>query len=346
MPAATDALLGAPPHRLQTGLELPHFVSPWHAHLVTQNPYPPPPPPPPVAHKVWLIDCRTCGTFLTNRGMKAVLLLRPNVSLYSSDALPVNCSATSTPSTTRPPTNTRAQQQRTCECLTQSLCCHGCGNTVGYMIVIPCSRCTSSITANNRATNGHRFVFHSMEVVGSERHYVQGEPGVVPYDPIPVHLTMPVHPFIPQPVSVAIAQRNQMPGNHPFPPRPYVIPAESLPTPPLETEDDFSPPSSASQSPVHHSPTEPLHDSSSLRSPPPPAPDTPPPLVDAYTLEPFVEHKELPPRRQLKPGDIVHWHHLARHGEIPAVMDDERARRSDSASDAEDQVFGMVVCGR
>jgi hypothetical protein len=40
------------------------------------NPYPPPPaqqqqPPPPVPHKVWILDCRTCGTFLTNRGMKA-----------------------------------------------------------------------------------------------------------------------------------------------------------------------------------------------------------------------------------------------------------------------------------
>ncbi|KAL1695428.1 hypothetical protein GGG16DRAFT_121651 [Schizophyllum commune] len=307
MPAVPDAPLSASSQRLQTGFEHPHFVSPWHAHLVAQNPYPLPPPPPPVAHKVWLIDCRTCGTFLTNRGMK---------------------------------------QQRTCECLTQSLCCHGCGNTVGYMIVIPCSRCTSSITANNRATNGHRFVFHSMEVVGSERHYVQDEPGVVPYDPIPVHLALPAHSFMPQPVSVAIAQRSQTLGNHPFPPRPYVLPAEPLPTPPLETEDDFSPPSSASQSPVHLSSGDTFHPHPSLRSSPPPAPDTPPPLVDAYTLEPFVEHKELPLRRQLKPGDIVHWHHLARHGEIPAVMDDERARRSGSASDAEDQVFGMVVCGR
>ena len=185
-----------------------------------------------------------------------------------------------------------------------------------------------------------------MEVVGSERHYVQDEPGVVPYDPIPVHLTLPAHSFMPQPVSVAIAQRSQTLGNHPFPPRPYMLPAEPLPTPPLETEDDFSPPSSASQSPVHLSSADTFRPHPSLRSSPPPAPDTPPPLVDAYTLEPFVEHKELPLRRQLKPGDIVHWHHLARHGEIPAVMDDERARRSGSASDVEDQVFGMVVCGR
>ncbi|KAL1745684.1 hypothetical protein HDZ31DRAFT_81768 [Schizophyllum fasciatum] len=307
MPATTDALPSAPPPRLQTGFELPHFYSPWHTHLLPQNPYPPPPPPPPVAHKVWLIDCRSCGTFLTNRGMK---------------------------------------QQRTCECLTQSLCCHGCGSTVGYMIVIPCSRCTSSISANNRATNGHRFVFHSTEVCGSERHYVQGEPGVIPYDPVPLHVAMPIHSYAPHPVSISIAHRNQMVGNHPLPARPYPLPPAALPSPPLETDDEFTPPSSASQSPLHRSPSDAFQDRPSSRSPPPPAPDTPPPLVDAYTLEPYAEHKEVPPRHQLKPGEIVHWHHLARHGEIPAVMDDERARRPAVAADAEDQVFGMVVCGR
>ncbi|PIL34063.1 hypothetical protein GSI_03774 [Ganoderma sinense ZZ0214-1] len=177
------------------------------------------PPPPPIPHKVWILDCKACGMFLTNRGMKAVLLLRPNVPLYSTDALPINCSAFSPipeatmrahstsvsstsssgagsrsqrssisglsddpmqpgPSTERPPT-------RTCECLTQTLCCHGCGNAVGYMIVTPCQRCTSSITVNNRATNGHRFVFYSSEITACERHYIPGERGVSPYHPPP-----------------------------------------------------------------------------------------------------------------------------------------------------------------
>ncbi|KAI0028381.1 hypothetical protein K488DRAFT_73803, partial [Vararia minispora EC-137] len=31
---------------------------------------PPPPPAQPIAHKVWILDCKTCQTFLTNRGMK------------------------------------------------------------------------------------------------------------------------------------------------------------------------------------------------------------------------------------------------------------------------------------
>ena len=74
---------------------------------------------------------------------------------------------------------------RTCECLTQTLCCHGCGTAVGYMIVSPCQRCTSSITVNNRATNGHRFVFYSSEITACERHYIKGERGVSPFHPPP-----------------------------------------------------------------------------------------------------------------------------------------------------------------
>ncbi|KAI9442385.1 hypothetical protein H4582DRAFT_1279052 [Lactarius indigo] len=104
---------------------------------------------------------------------KAVLLLRPHVPLYSTDALPVNCSAYSAQPPSLDPSRRRAneRQPRTCECLTQTLCCHGCGSNVGYMIVFPCARCTSSISATNRVTNGHRFVFHSSELVASERHY-------------------------------------------------------------------------------------------------------------------------------------------------------------------------------
>jgi hypothetical protein len=135
-----------------------------------------------MAHKVWLLECKHCRTFLTNRGMKAVLLLRPHVPLYSTDALPVNCSAYSAQPPHLSSSRLRAneRQSRTCECLTQTLCCHGCGSNVGYMIVSPCARCTSSISATNRVTNGHRFVFHSAELVASERHYTPGEPGILP----------------------------------------------------------------------------------------------------------------------------------------------------------------------
>ena len=33
----------------------------------------------------------------------------------------------------------------------------------------------------------------------------------------------------------------------------------------------------------------------------------------------------------LKGGDVICWHHLARSGEILEVVDDERARRPESA---------------
>lgn len=105
------------------------------------NPYPQPAP---VQHKVWILDCRSCDLFLTNRAMKAVLLLRPNVSLYSSDASPVNCSAYSAEDTAE---QSRPAPSRTCDCLTQTLCCHGCGNPVGYMIVVPVSPTAGPSTA-------------------------------------------------------------------------------------------------------------------------------------------------------------------------------------------------------
>lgn len=45
----------------------PDWVVPISQHL--------PPPPPQMAHKVWILDCKTCGMFLTNRGMKVSLSL-------------------------------------------------------------------------------------------------------------------------------------------------------------------------------------------------------------------------------------------------------------------------------
>jgi hypothetical protein len=136
-----------PPHALYDNSHNPSFIPPMLAYLHWQYP-----PPLPIPHKVWIIDCKSCATFITNRAMKvyfhhlslrkyfilskAVLLLRPNVSLFSSDAFPLNCSPyTTNPDALRPPTY--PLPLRTCECLTQTLCCHGCGSTIGYMIVIP-----------------------------------------------------------------------------------------------------------------------------------------------------------------------------------------------------------------
>lgn len=317
----------------------------WQTHLsmsmVQHNSYPPPSfPPAQLAHKVWILDCKSCGTFLTNRGMKAVLLLRPNVSLFSTDALPINCSAyTSNPDALRPPPcrpPTNASPPRTCECLTQTLCCHTCGTAVGYMIVIPCSRCTSSITATNRATNGHRFVFHSSEILASERYYISDEPGV-----IPIEFTAPISP---PPLTSAYSALSSVdvPAGyrrilHPFPSQPSPTlshsSSESIPTPISEYGDLGSTPHPSSPDPSSFT------TSASSRRSPRPLPRSPSPHTSASqpmqsssqssNRESTPESSGMPvesPVRWLKAGDVLYWHHLAKNGEIPGVQEDPRAR--------------------
>jgi hypothetical protein len=43
-----------------------------------------------------------------------------------------------------------------------------------------------------------------------------------------------------------------------------------------------------------------------------------------------MESKEPLPQRLLKPGSVLFWHHLVTSGEIPGMMNDERARRPDA----------------
>jgi len=50
-----------------------YLASPLHHHQNPPNWFVPPPQiptPPEIIHKVWILDCKSCGTFLTNRGMK------------------------------------------------------------------------------------------------------------------------------------------------------------------------------------------------------------------------------------------------------------------------------------
>lgn len=135
--------------------------------------------PPSSQHRVYLINCRSCGSFLTDRGMKAVLLLRPHITLYSTDAMP-NCGPLHAPSRLAEPTAPHEPLvERTCDCLTQTLGCYGCGNAVGYHIVSPCERCTNSVAKHQRSSNGHRTVLHCAEISVRERRHVPGEAGVL-----------------------------------------------------------------------------------------------------------------------------------------------------------------------
>ena len=133
-------------------------------------------------HRVYTLRCAHCDSFLSDRGMRAVLLLKPHITLFSTDANPVNCGPLYG-SNDIEPVNEDEKVERTCECLTQSLGCHCCGNTIGCechrssrlgqssyaefrvastypdQIIAPCARCTASVTKNSRPANGHRFVF-------------------------------------------------------------------------------------------------------------------------------------------------------------------------------------------
>lgn len=215
-----------------------------------------------------------------------------------------------------------APASRTCECLTQTLWCHGCGNSVGYMIVVPCIRCTSSMTVTNRTTNGHRFVFYSSEIAASERFYVPGERGIA---------SLALSPRLPS------SQPTSSTGlTPPLPNRtPSSVPSSSrLPsTPParrdsstslLDSPSDRQRHNSAASDDglsQHYSPIS-LSDSSSFSSLPPLLPVTPSDRDRMRSDSSFNSYE--PPL--LKAGDNLYWHQLTRSGEIPAVIDDPRAR--------------------
>lgn len=106
---------------------------------------------------VYVIRCVQCNTFFTDRGMKAVLLLKPHAPLFSTDAIPSNCNALYANEThlgQELGDNKLRPRERTCSCLTQTLGCSGCGSVVGYNVVSPCTRCNESATKHSRSLNG------------------------------------------------------------------------------------------------------------------------------------------------------------------------------------------------
>ncbi|PWN22200.1 hypothetical protein BCV69DRAFT_135994 [Microstroma glucosiphilum] len=140
-------------------------------------------------HPVYLLNCKGCGSFLSDRGMKAILLLKPHVTLFSTDVMPSNVgplypasyrnadrSLTRSASSSAHPAE--RQVERTCDCLTETLGCYGCGAQIGYHIISPCARCTASVTDQKKGSNGHRTVLHCSEITARERRYVPGEAGV------------------------------------------------------------------------------------------------------------------------------------------------------------------------
>lgn len=209
------------------------------------------------------------------------------------------------------------------------------------------------MSASNRSTNGHRFVFHSFEVTASERHYVAGEPGVIPYHPPPPPLCPAVR-MIPSsaypsqisingpPIRLSHAGEYHHSQNGQY--------SEHSPTPLIDGDgrnsDEWNINTSSS----------PIPSFSPVRSPAP-----------TRALSPLHIPRQTPPRSpspvtKLRAGDTLYWHHLSRHGEIPGVQEDRRARGKGSRqrlsqgiihkddeldNDASVMVTGMaVVCGR
>lgn len=87
-------------------------------------------------HRVYTLRCSHCDSFLSDRGMRAVLLLKPHITLFSTDANPVNCGPLYS-SNDAEPVSEGEKVERTCECLTQSMGCHCCGNTIGCECIVP-----------------------------------------------------------------------------------------------------------------------------------------------------------------------------------------------------------------
>lgn len=209
------------------------------------------------------------------------------------------------------------------------------------------------MSASNRSTNGHRFVFHSFEVSASERHYVAGEPGVIPYQPPPPPLCPAVRavPSSAYPSSVSIngppIRLSHADEYHQHQNGQY---SEHLPTTLVDADEG-----SLDEWGIHISSSS-MQSFGPVRSP-----------VPTRILSPPRIPRQTPPRSpspiiKLKAGDMLYWHHLSRHGELPGVQEDPRARgkgtqqrsfrgtihnHDELNNDISVRVAGMaVVCGR
>jgi len=223
---------------------------------------------------------------------------------------------------------------------------------------LQCARCTYSIAATSRATNGHRFVFHSSEVISTERHYISDEPGVLPYETMAATQAN-LHQFVSSPVPTAIHSNprpSQWPQGHQSDSRPSPItsdyPRTHAPGLINSTVDSSSPRISDSVFQGPDSAVYPtLHASLSfsgrfaphpyLRSQSPSlqhalhssdrplsaasfiSPGSPPAFYPSFPSNLPSEQKQP---GKLEYGDVLFWHHLARTGEFPGIEDDMRAR--------------------
>ena len=88
------------------------------------------------------LACSVCGTTLSERGVKVVLVADPSSSLFSTD-IPTEALSESNQQTPIP----------TCNCYAVNVHCLNCGGAVGYHVLWPCQLCPMA------PNNGHYWLF-------------------------------------------------------------------------------------------------------------------------------------------------------------------------------------------
>ncbi|KNC74418.1 hypothetical protein SARC_13032 [Sphaeroforma arctica JP610] len=89
--------------------------------------------------------CIHCDSFLSRRGMRAILLGDTNVELFSTDIAPKKSVGLVG----------EDYVTKNCLCRIKDIACLCCGNVMGYHVTKPCSTCLQA------SHNGHFWMFHS-----------------------------------------------------------------------------------------------------------------------------------------------------------------------------------------
>jgi YPEH-like protein len=104
------------------------------------------------------IRCLHCDDIKSLRGMEAICL-STSERKFSTDMAPRRTGAPQ-----------HCEMVAFCKCLASEICCTVCGNCVGYVVVVPCSTCSSK---NN---NQHRYIFDPSSVTATELRGSDGLP--------------------------------------------------------------------------------------------------------------------------------------------------------------------------